>query len=65
VATQQLSKLSGIYGCKDITAGNAPDLNDDVTAIPLMTRVRTNDHGVKLEKSVSFTLFGREILRGT
>jgi len=30
-----------------------------------MKRVRANHHGVKLEKSVSITLFGREILRGT
>jgi acetyl-CoA C-acetyltransferase len=35
---EKLSKLKPIYGCKAITAGNAPGLNDGATAILLMTR---------------------------
>jgi acetyl-CoA C-acetyltransferase len=35
---EKLSKLKSIYGCKAITAGNAPGLNDGATAILLMTR---------------------------
>jgi acetyl-CoA C-acetyltransferase len=33
-----LAKLPGIYGCKGITAGNAPGLNDGAAAILFMTR---------------------------
>ena len=35
---EKLSKLKPIYGCKAVTAGNAPGLNDGATAILLMTR---------------------------
>lgn len=35
---EKLSKLKPIYGCKAITAGNAPGLNDGATAILIMTR---------------------------
>lgn len=35
---EKLSKLKPIYGCKTVTAGNAPGLNDGATAILLMTR---------------------------
>jgi acetyl-CoA C-acetyltransferase len=35
---EKLSKLKPIYGCKAVTAGNAPGLNDGATAILMMTR---------------------------
>jgi len=35
---EKLSKLKPIYGCKAVTAGNAPGLNDGATAILIMTR---------------------------
>lgn len=35
---ESLAKLPGIYGCKGVTAGNAPGLNDGATAILFMTR---------------------------
>src|SRR4030043_877758 len=35
---EKLSKLKPIYGCKAVTAGNAPGLNDGETAILLTTR---------------------------
>jgi acetyl-CoA C-acetyltransferase len=35
---EKLSKLKPIYGCKAVTAGNAPGLNDGATAILVMTR---------------------------
>jgi len=38
VSMASLEKLPGIYGCKGITAGNAPGLNDGATAILFMTR---------------------------
>lgn len=38
---EKLSRLKPIYGCKAITAGNAPGLNDGATAILLMTREKT------------------------
>ena len=34
---ESLARLPGIYGCKGVTAGNAPGLNDGATAILLMT----------------------------
>lgn len=37
---ERLAGLPGIYGCKGITAGNAPGLNDGATAILFMTRER-------------------------
>ena len=48
-AAERLSKLASIIGCKDITAENIPGLNDDATAIQLLTRVRANHHGVSLK----------------
>jgi len=44
---EKLSKLKPIYGCKAVTAGNAPGLNDGATAIILMTRKKANDLGLK------------------
>ncbi len=35
---EKLFKLKPIYGCKAVTAGNAPGLNDGATAILIMTR---------------------------
>ena len=35
---EKLSKLKPIYGCKAVTAGNAPGLNDGATAVLVMTR---------------------------
>jgi len=35
---EKLSKLKPIYGCKAVTAGNAPGLNDGATAILIMSR---------------------------
>ena len=35
---EKLSKLKPIYGCKAVTAGNAPGLNDGATAILFMMR---------------------------
>ncbi len=37
---EKLSRLKPIYGCKAVTAGNAPGLNDGATAILLMTRAK-------------------------
>ena len=36
-------KLRPIYGCRSITAGNAPGLNDGATAILFMTREKANE----------------------
>jgi acetyl-CoA C-acetyltransferase len=44
---EKLSKLKPIYGCKAVTAGNAPGLNDGATAIIVMTRKKANDFGLK------------------
>jgi acetyl-CoA C-acetyltransferase len=43
---EKLSKLKTIYGCKAITAGNAPGLNDGATAILFMTRERAKELGL-------------------
>ena len=40
---ERLSKLKPIYGCKAVTAGNAPGLNDGATAILLMTRKKAEE----------------------
>lgn len=40
---EKLAKLPGIYGCKGVTAGNAPGLNDGATAILFMTRSRAKE----------------------
>ncbi len=44
---ERLAKLPGIYGCKGITAGNAPGLNDGATAILFMTRTRADELGLE------------------
>ena len=44
---EALGKLKGIYGCKGITAGNAPGLNDGAAAILFMTRKRAEDLGLE------------------
>jgi len=44
---ERLSKLPGIYGCKGITAGNAPGLNDGATAILFMMRARAKALGIE------------------
>jgi acetyl-CoA C-acetyltransferase len=44
---EKLAKLPGIYGCKGVTAGNAPGLNDGATAILFMTRSRAKDLGIE------------------
>lgn len=43
-----LAKLPGIYGCKGITAGNAPGLNDGATAILFMTREKAEALGLDI-----------------
>ena len=40
---EKLSKLKPIYGCKAITAGNAPGLNDGATAILFMSKKKMRD----------------------
>jgi len=46
VTMERLAKLPGIYGCKGVTAGNAPGLNDGAAAILFMTRRRAQDLGL-------------------
>jgi acetyl-CoA C-acetyltransferase len=43
-----LARLPGIYGCKGITAGNAPGLNDGATAIFFMTRKKAEALGLEI-----------------
>lgn len=38
ISMEALARLPGIYGCRGVTAGNAPGLNDGAAAIFLMTR---------------------------
>jgi len=40
---EKLFKLKPIYGCKAVTAGNAPGLNDGATAILLMKRGKAEE----------------------
>lgn len=40
---EKLSKLKPIYGCKAVTAGNAPGLNDGATAILIMSREKAEE----------------------
>ena len=47
ISLESLAKLSGIYGCKGVTAGNAPGLNDGATAILFMTRQRAQALGLE------------------
>jgi len=44
---EKMSKLKPIYGCKAVTAGNAPGLNDGATAIIIMTRKKADQMGLK------------------
>ncbi|MFC1869522.1 thiolase family protein [Thermodesulfobacteriota bacterium] len=44
---ESLAKLKTIYGCKSVTAGNAPGLNDGATALLLMTKEKAEE--LKLE----------------
>ena len=44
---ERLSRLPGIYGCKGVTAGNAPGLNDGATAILFMTRAKADELGLE------------------
>lgn len=45
---EMLERLKGIYGCKTITAGNAPGLNDGATAILFMTRKKAEELGLEI-----------------
>lgn len=47
ISLDALAKLPGIYGCKGVTAGNAPGLNDGATAILFMTRKKSESLGLK------------------
>jgi acetyl-CoA C-acetyltransferase len=40
---EKLASLPGIYGCKGITAGNSPGLNDGASAILFMTKDKARD----------------------
>ena len=44
---EKLGRLPGIYGCKGVTAGNAPGLNDGATAILFMTRAKAEELGLE------------------
>lgn len=44
---ETLAKLPGIYGCKGVTAGNAPGLNDGATAILFMTKAKAEELGLE------------------
>ena len=44
---EKLSKLKPIYGCKAVTAGNAPGLNDGATAILFMTKKKAEELHLK------------------
>ena len=44
---EKMSKLKPIYGCKAVTAGDAPGLNDSATAIIVMTRGKAQQLGLK------------------
>lgn len=46
-SVEKLAKLPGIYGCKGVTAGNAPGLNDGATAILFMTRSKAKELGLE------------------
>jgi acetyl-CoA C-acetyltransferase len=44
---EKLSRLKPIYGCKAVTAGNAPGLNDGAAAILFMTRKKVEEFCLK------------------
>lgn len=43
---ERLAKLKPIYGCKAVTAGNAPGLNDGAAAILFMTKEKAEQLGL-------------------
>jgi acetyl-CoA C-acetyltransferase len=47
VSLEKLAALPGIYGCKGVTAGNAPGLNDGAAAILFMTRAKAEELGLE------------------
>ena len=47
VTLDKLAALPGIYGCKGVTAGNAPGLNDGAAALLFMTRRKAKDLGLE------------------
>jgi len=56
MSMEMLSRLKPIYGSKNITAGNAPGLNDGATAILFMTRKKADELGLEpLASIVSMT----------
>jgi acetyl-CoA C-acetyltransferase len=60
VTMESLAKLPGIYGCKGVTAGNAPGLNDGATAILFMTRKKAASLGLEpLAEVVSMASIAR------
>lgn len=61
VTMEKLGKLKGVYGCKCITAGNAPGLNDGATAILYMTRKKAEELGLEpLAEIVSMASIARQ-----
>jgi acetyl-CoA C-acetyltransferase len=47
ISLERLAKLKTIYGCRAITAGNAPGLNDGATAMLMMTRKKARELNVE------------------
>ena len=43
---EKLAKLKTVYGCRAVTAGNAPGLNDGATAVLFMTREKADQLGL-------------------
>ena len=46
ITIEKLARMPGIYGCKSVTAGNAPGLNDGAAAILFMTKARAKELGL-------------------
>jgi acetyl-CoA C-acetyltransferase len=44
---ERLAALKPVYGCKTITAGNSPGLNDGATGLLVMTREKARDLGLE------------------
>ncbi|MGC8492137.1 MAG: thiolase family protein [Syntrophobacteraceae bacterium] len=60
ISLAALARLPGIYGCKGVTAGNAPGLNDGATAILFMTREKAASLGLEpLAEIVSMASIAR------
>ncbi len=56
MSMEMLGRLKPIYGSRNITAGNAPGLNDGATAILFMTRKKADELGLEpLASIVSMT----------